>query len=113
MTASLLRGHEQRYQVRLDSVGTWDGYPAAFLSTVVDQVRGFGEGRQRVSGRGRYVRRLDVRVNVFAEIDHRIESEAPGVFSDGSPYQAVLRGARQIRAVQSVRWPPERGLPAD
>lgn len=107
MRPGLLRDREQRYRVRLDSVGTWGGYRVAFLSTETDQVTSFGEGTQRVRGRGRYVRRLDVRVNVVADVEQAVEAEAPGTFSDGSPFRAVLSGTRRFRVVQTVRTPAD------
>jgi len=90
----LAEGAEQRMTVALDSVGTYLGRPAAFLSyglaLTLDQGGGRTLKRNEV---GVTVRLLDVLVDVIAQRQGTFRSEAPTMLEDGTPGRAVLHGA--------------------
>jgi hypothetical protein len=98
----LAEGAEQRLTVVVDSVGTFLGRPAAFLSHGLSVTLDQGGGRTLKRNEvGMTVRLLDVLVDVLAQRQGTFRSEAPARLDDGTEGRAVLYGSI---AASTERW---------
>ena len=85
-----------RLTVRLDSVGTWGGGPAAFVTQEVSVAVADGDGTLRMDMTARIVRRLDWLLDV------RTVWEGRTTFDDG---EATTAGFMRYTATQTVTLP--------
>lgn len=80
----LLPDEPQTYRIRLDSLGTADGAPAAFLSFESDQRVGVEGGTERVRRTGQLVHRLDLGLTTAVDYAETTRTERAAVI-DGVP----------------------------
>lgn len=90
----LVDGRPQRMTIELDSVSTYLGSPAAFLSYGLDVTVHRGDGLiVHTHEVGVIIRLLDRFVDVLSQWQGTHHTERAGEFEDGRPYRAVMEGA--------------------
>jgi hypothetical protein len=90
-------------RLRLDSLGTFDGAPAAFLSGELSIVAyPSPDLRTEIAGVVQRVRRLDLRIDVVSTTEQSTHSVFDGIGPDGRPRSAESTASYVIKTVREV-----------